>query len=142
EALHDLVMGDRLAGVVAALALHRTLDAVSGAAERSVDGAAQLLRPAPDDGLIGALKRACPAMVGKLGGEMAVGRIVLGGDQNTAGVLVEAVHDPRPTDAADAREGVAAMIDQRVDERAGPVAGARVDNEAGRLGDDDDVEIL
>ena len=34
------------------------------------------------------------------------------------------------------------MVDQRVDQRAGPVAGAGMDDQAGRLVDDDDVGVL
>ena len=49
---------------------------------------------------------------------------------------------PGPLDAADARKAVAAMMDQRVDQRAGPVAGAGMDDEPGRLVDDDELVVL
>ena len=65
-------------------------------------------------------------------------RVGLGDDQQAARVLVEAVHDARPRHAADAREARAAMGDQRVDERAGRIAGAGMHDEPGRLVDDDD----
>ena len=44
--------------------------------------------------------------------------------------------------AADAGQAVAAMVDQRVDQRAGPVAGAGMDDKAGRLVDDDQLGVL
>ena len=64
-------------------------------------------------------------MVGELRGEAAVGAVGLGDDHQPARVLVEAVDDARPRDAADAGQAVAAMGDQRVDQRAGVVAGGR-----------------
>ncbi len=45
-------------------------------------------------------------------------------------------------DAANAGKGRAAMMQQGVDQRAGPVAGGRMDDHAGRLVDDDEVLIL
>ena len=44
--------------------------------------------------------------------------------------------------AADAGQAVAAMGDQRVDQRAGRVAGGRMHHEARRLVDDDDLVVL
>src|SRR3546814_4853291 len=78
-------------------------------------------------------------MVGKLCGEMAVGGVVLGRDHDAARLLVEAVDDTGSPDAANAGQAVAAMMDQRIDQCSGPVAGARVDDKAGGLDDDDDV---
>ena len=60
-----------------------------------------------------------------------MGAVVLGDDQQAAGVLVEPVDDARPLHAADARQAVAAMGDQRVDQRAGLMAGGR-DGRRGR----------
>ena len=65
-ALDHLVMRDRLAGVVAVLALDRPLGPVAGTAERRVDHAAKLARPAPDGGPVGALQRSRAAVIGKL----------------------------------------------------------------------------
>ena len=39
-------------------------------------------------------------------------------------------------------QAVAAMMDQRVDQRAGPVAGAGMHDQPGRLVDDDQLVIL
>jgi hypothetical protein len=51
------------------------------------------------------------------------------------------VHDPGPQLAADPREP-AGVVEQRVDQRAVGVAGRRVDDQAGRLVDDDEVLVL
>ena len=81
-------------------------------------------------------------MVGEGLRQRLVRAVGLGDDHDAAGVLVEAVDDARPLDAADAGKAGAAMVDQRVDQRAGPVAGAGMDDEAGRLVDDDQVVVL
>ncbi len=60
-----------------------------------------------------------------------MGMVVLGNHHDAAGVLVQPVDDAGALDAANARQAVAAMMDQRVDQRAGPVAGARMHDEAG-----------
>ena len=69
-------------------------------------------------------------MIGELRGEALVGAVVLGDDEQAGGVLVEPVHDAGPPDAADPGEAVAAMGDERVDQRAGLVARAGMDDEA------------
>ena len=71
-----------------------------------------------------------------------VGAIGLGHDHDAAGVLVEAVDDARPLDAADAGERIAAMMDQRVDQRAGKIACPGMDNQPGRLVQHDQLGIL
>ncbi len=81
-------------------------------------------------------------MIGKGLRQRLVRAVRLGDDHDAAGVLVEAVDDARPLDAADARQAVAAMVDQRVDQRAGPVAGAGMHHQPGRLVDDDQLGIL
>ncbi len=49
---------------------------------------------------------------------------------------------PRPPDAADTGEAVAAMGNERIDERAVGVAGCGVNHQPGWLVDNDDVSIL
>ncbi len=71
-----------------------------------------------------------------------MGAVVLGDDQQARRVLVEPVHDAWPPHAADARQAVAAMGDERVDQRAGLVPGRRMDDEPGRLVDHQQVGIL
>ena len=96
---------------------------------------------APDEGEIAALDAAF-GLVGELGAERAVGGVGLGHHHQAGGVLVEPVHDARPLDAADAGQAVAAMGDQRVDQRALGVAGGRMHHQALRLVDDDERVVL
>ena len=72
-------------------------------------------------------------MIGELLGEALVRAVGLGDDQQAGRVLVEPVDDARPLHAADARQAVAAMGDQRIDQRAGLVAGGGMHDEPGRL---------
>ena len=131
-------MGDRVAAACADRALVARLRM---AVERGVDGALRPARRAPNQSEIAAFERAF-GLVGELGGERAVGGVGLGHHHQAAGVLVEPVHDARPLDAADAGEAVAAMGDQRVDQRAGGVAGGRMHHQPGWLVDDDEVVVL
>ncbi len=112
------------------------------AADRRIDRACLRGRRAPDEREIDALEPAAPAMVRELLGERAVRLVGLGHDQQPARVLVEAVHDAGPRHAADARQALAAMGDQRVDERAVRVARARMHDEPRRLVDDDQRVVL
>ena len=54
--------------------------------------------------------------------EVDVGAVVLGDDEQAGGVLVQAVDDAGPEDAADARQ-VGAVGEQGVDQRMGGLAG-------------------
>jgi hypothetical protein len=112
----DPVVGD---GAPAAGLHHLHLLAVGlRAVDRRVDRALADGRCAPDQCLVAALERTLPAMVGELLGQAAVGEVALGADDQSRRVLVEAVDNARPGDAADARKAVAAMGDQRIDQRA------------------------
>ena len=91
---------------------------------------------------IAALELAGAPMIGELLGERAMRLIGLGDDQQSAGILVEPMHDAGPRHAADAGEARAAMGDQRVDQRAGGVAGAGMHHEARGLVDDDERVVL
>ena len=132
-------MGDRLA---AALAHCHFLAGERVPVDRRVDGAALAVRHAPDERQVAAPHRAGAAVVGELRGQRVVRAVVLGRHHQPGGVLVEPVHDARPLDAADARKAGAAMGDQRVDQRAGLVAGGRMHHQPPRLVDDDDVVVL
>ena len=81
-------------------------------------------------------------MVGELLGEAAMRLVVLGDDEQAAGVLVEPVDDAGPAHAADAGEALAAMGDEGVDQRAVLMAAGGVDDEAGGLVDDDQMLVL
>ena len=66
-----------------------------------------------------------------------------GDHQQPARVAVEAMDDARPLDAGDAAPGLAVAVgQQRVDERAARMARRRVDDQPGRLVDDQQVVVL
>ena len=69
-------------------------------------------------------------------------KVVLGRDEQTGCVLVDAVYDAGPPLPADAGEAVAAVGEQGVDERAVLVPGGWVHDHAARLIDDDEVIVL
>lgn len=66
----------------------------------------------------------------------------LGGDDQAAGVLVQAVHDAGPAHAADALQAVAAVGDQGVHQGAVRVAGRRVHDQARGFVDHDQVLVF
>ena len=73
--------------------------------------------------------------------EMAVGMVVFGDQDDARGILVQAVDDARPLDAAHALE-VRAVIEDGVDKGAAIVSGRGVDDQAGGFVDDDKVAVL
>ena len=95
-------------------------------------------RHAPYRRAVGALD----AARGEIFGQGAMRRFGLRGNQEAARVLVEAMHDAGPPDAADPGEARAAMRQQRVDKRPLGIAGSRMHDHSGRLVDDDQVRVL
>jgi hypothetical protein len=81
-------------------------------------------------------------MVGELRGERLVRAVGLGDHHQPGGVLVETVHDARPLHPADARETVAAMGNQRIDQRAAGMPRGRMHDEPRRLVDHDQLVVL
>ena len=81
-------------------------------------------------------------MVLQLRAEGQVGGVVFGGDDEAAGIAVDAVDDAGALFAADAGETVAAVVEQGVDQGAVRVAGGRMDHQARGLVDHDDVVVL
>ncbi len=139
ESLDDLPVGDRVA---AAFAHRHLVPGMRMAVDRRVDGAAGAVRHPPDKGEIATSHLAGPAVVGELRRQRLMRRVVLGDDEQARGVLVQPVHDARPLHPANAGQTLAAMGDQRIDERPGLVTGAGMHDEAGRLVDDDEVVVL
>ena len=78
----------------------------------------------------------------ELGRQRLVGEVILRYDQQARGVLVDAVDDAGPQLAVDAGEGIAAVVEQGVDQGAGPVSRRRMDHQALGLVDDQQVAIL
>ena len=81
-------------------------------------------------------------MILQLRGQRGVRKVVLGRDNEAGRVLIDAVDDAGALFPADAGQGVAAVGQQRVDERAVRVAGGRVDDKPLGLIDDDHVRVL
>ena len=65
----------------------------------------------------------------ELSGERSGGQVVFRRDDEAGGVPVDAVDDTRPQFPADAGEGIPAVVEQGVDQRAVRVAGGRVDHQ-------------
>ena len=97
-------------------------------ADRHVDHVRQQLRHAVDDGHVGLLDRA----VLELPGDAPMGLVALGDEHDAGGVAVEAVQDARPPVAVD-RAPLLPVVDQPVDQRAGPPAAGGVDHQVGLL---------
>ena len=108
------------------------------AGDGSINGASLLSEVAHHDGLIGAGQR----VVLELLGQAKVSHVVLRRDDETAGIPVDAVDDARPQLAVDAREGVAAGVEQGVDQGAVRVTGGGVYHHAHRFVDYNDILIL
>ena len=81
-------------------------------------------------------------MIRQLSRQCQMGGIVFGGDDQTAGVPVDAVYDAGALLAADAGEGVPAVVQQGVDQRAVRMARRRMHHHAHGLIHHDDVLIL
>ncbi|TDQ25380.1 hypothetical protein DEV91_114162 [Phyllobacterium brassicacearum] len=132
-----------VAGIITLFMDHSLFGTVAmGAAERGIDGPGRPVGGAPDDRKVCALQIACTTMIGKLRAQVTMGKIILGYDHDAAGFLVEAMHNTGSLDTADARQCVTAMVNQCVDERAGPIAVARMHDEPCRLVDDNEVSIF
>ncbi len=110
--------------------------------DRGIDGTDRLVRQAPDEAEVFALERTGAAVIGELCRERPMSGFGLGDDQQARRVLVEPMHNAGPAHSPDSRKVVTAMGDERVDKRAGPVAGSRMDDEACRLVDHDQIRIL
>ena len=96
------------------------------------------IRPAGGTGTAGDDGGIAPfhGMRGELPRQEFMRRIGLGDDQQPRCILVDAMDDPRPRDAADARQPPGAMVEQRIDHRAIVIARRRMDDQPRRLVDD------
>ena len=71
-----------------------------------------------------------------------VRRVVFGGDDEAACILVDSMHDARTEDAADAGKAVAAVMEQGGDERSRVMTGGGMHDHAFWLVHDDDILVL
>ena len=131
----ETVVGQR---ALAALDHGHALAIARMAPDRPLDRAGRGRRPAPDDRRVAALD----PMDAELGREPHVGAVVLGDHHEPARVLVEAMDDARPQHPADARQAAGAMRQERVDQRAAGMARRRMDHEAGRLVEHQEMRVL
>src|SRR4051794_6006639 len=130
QPLDHLEAGARLARAGSA---HRHPGAASAVpAERRVDRARAAAQMALDEG--GVLPLHLAAL--HRGRERLVGFVVPSDDHQARGVLVEAVHDPRPAALSPARDPL-----HQVDQRLAAVRGRRVDDEAGGLLDHREILV-
>lgn len=110
--------------------------------ERRVDRAFRGRRLSPYHGQIGALQRACAAMIGKLCGQMPMGAVILGDDHDTACVLVQPVNNARPPYAADSRKRRTAMVQEGVDQGSRWIPRTGVDHQSGLFRQNHEILVL
>ena len=77
----------------------------------------------------------------KLMGQAPMSRIGFGDYQDTGGIAVQPMYDPRAKPAIYLGEGVT-IVDQTIDQGSPPVSPGRMDDEIGRLVEDDQMLIL
>ena len=124
-------------GVAGAAGARRHLDAVLRiAADRGVDALA-LLHQSPRQRDVFLLDFA----IVELPRQLLVRIVVLGDHHHARRALVEPMHDAGTDFAADAAQ-VLDVVQQRVDERAGRIAGGGMDDHARGLVDDHDVGVV
>ncbi len=106
------------------------------------DGSVHGARLFPEAPRYDALVGPGQGMILELGGKGLMGGIVLGGDDEAAGVPVDAVDDPRAQGAPHAAEAVPAVVQQGVDQGAVRMPRSRMDHQPRRLVDHDHVPVL
>ena len=107
-------------------------------ANRRIYGAGILLEVPVDHRLI----HACKTVFFDLLCQTLMGKIVFGNDQQAAGVLIDPMDNPRPDHAVDPRKGIAAVRQQRVDQRSTRMSGCRMHHHSLGLIDHQQVRIL
>lgn len=143
EAFLNGEMGDGMARVGCRLANHRLSGAIrSRSTQRRIDRPGDARRRAPDQRVIGAFEVAGAAVVGECLRQCPVGSVVLGDDEHAARILIQPVHNTRPANAANTGQRCAAVVDERIDQRARPVARSWVDDKTRGLVDDYKVVVL
>ncbi len=135
ERTNDPVMGER--GFAIRDNCH-FLAVDRAATDRTVDITFARVRHTPDNGLVGSLD----AVFGKGCREAGVGKISLGHDHNTAGVLIEAMNDPWAANATNPGEAAAAMRKERIHQGLIAIAWSGVNDETCRLVEDDQLLVF
>lgn len=141
EALLDPVVGHGMApGLIRDDGNLATV--VGTAPEGGVDLTLVALRCAPDDSRISAFEAAVGAVRRKLLRQALVSSIGLGNNQQARCIFVETMNDARALDAADARQAITDMCHQAMHQRTRGMARSRMDDETGRLVNDDQIVVL
>ena len=78
----------------------------------------------------------------KLAGKTVMGAVGFGHHQQTGCILIDAVHDARTAFTADARQRIAAMVQQRIDQSAARAAGGGVYDHASGLINHDQIAVF
>ena len=99
-------------------------------------------RPSPNEGEIFACELAVLSVAGELLCESVMGEIGFSGDDQAACIHIKAVDDAGALLAANAGEASAAMVEQRIDERVVAMAARRMNRQARRFVDHDQVIIF
>lgn len=112
------------------------------ASERRIDAARRSLKAAPGESEVCPLKASIGTMSCELLCQAMMGSIRLGDDNEAACILVEPVHDAGALDATNAGQAGPTVCDQGVDQRSTGVPRRRMDDQAGRLVDHDQVGVF
>ncbi len=141
EILQRLVMGDGFASARGRHDRHAfTMRRVS--TDRRIDNAASPVGSAPHESEIVAHQMQLASMILEEPRQALVRGVGLGDHKKPCGVLVDAMHDAGFFDAANARQGFAAVGYERIDQRPGLVAAGRMHHQTGRLVDDKEMRVL
>jgi hypothetical protein len=135
QRLDRIIMGD---GSLAALNDRHLLAIGRATAKRRIDRALGGAEPSSGDRPVASIDR----VLGELRGEAGMRPVRLGGHHQPRRILVDPMDDARPLHPANAREGTPAMMKQRVDESAIQIAAGRMNHQAGRLVDDNQMFVL
>ena len=108
------------------------------ASERGVDGSAPAFGQARDDRAVTAIN----AVLGELRGKTLMGRVGFGNHQQPGRILVDAVDNTGPCNAANPRQPPGAVVEEGVDECSVKIASGWMDNKARWLIDNEQMVIL
>lgn len=137
QPLQRAIVGDGM--LTPTLALHRHFLAIGvRATDPRIDSPRRRGGHAADEGKITPVN----AVLLELPRQTLMGPVRLGNDEEPGRVLVDAVHDPWPSNAADARKLPGTVMKQRIDECAIRISGGGMDDHASRLVDDDEMLVL
>ncbi len=125
ETLNGAVMSDGMPAAIFQDGHFFTI--LGGPADIAFDPAIEGRGAAADNGAVKPLD----GMAGKLFGQRVMRSVILDHYNQSAGILVDTVDNTGALDSTDAGQACAAMMDQGIDQGAGKIAGAGMDNQPG-----------